>query len=485
MKKGLKNTKIWTASLGLMLVSVIGCGKVPGLQADQQAMELDPEVTIDNKVDVLFVIDNSLSMKPFQDSLAEAFDKFITTFSEKNLDFHVAVVSTETMGSREYWTEGKADTVKIYNKKGDASKDASNISPWPSFVNDGPGTFLVAEKDPALRNDIITGKAPRYLTRDLPHASLISQFKENVKLGGESYTAEAGILSALAALGPEETLTWWKGWLANTFKDTNNQPNGDRLNIEALNTALINNMTKTGSKTKITAWNEGFLRQGSRLVIIFMSNEDESVPMFRLNDSFDRQSPYIRQVSEEAVKSYISGSIELLKKIGGNGRRIHIASVIEDKKDDSGNITVNGQTVVGSKLGRVYKEVAEAFKGDIIDIKKPENFGEMLFRFSKKISSAITQFPLKQLVNIDSVVVCVDETIDNVRDCFEPKFPGTTDYKQKFVMKGRMLTSAEFEIINNNPGSNSSPLLNVKGTGVTSVAGAKYRIIYVPKAPTK
>lgn len=47
-----------------------------------------------NKVDVLFVIDDSGSMKPIQDNLQANFAEFIQLFFEMDFDFRIAVVKT-------------------------------------------------------------------------------------------------------------------------------------------------------------------------------------------------------------------------------------------------------------------------------------------------------------------------------------------------------------------------------------------------------
>jgi hypothetical protein len=48
------------------------------------------------KVDVLFVVDNSCSMGPFQTLLSEEFPAFMRTFDNSGLDYHIGVTSTDT-----------------------------------------------------------------------------------------------------------------------------------------------------------------------------------------------------------------------------------------------------------------------------------------------------------------------------------------------------------------------------------------------------
>ncbi|MCB9745483.1 MAG: VWA domain-containing protein [Alphaproteobacteria bacterium] len=48
-----------------------------------------------SKVDILWVIDNSVSMEGEQQRVAEGFDSFIANIDETNIDFHIGVVSTD------------------------------------------------------------------------------------------------------------------------------------------------------------------------------------------------------------------------------------------------------------------------------------------------------------------------------------------------------------------------------------------------------
>ena len=50
---------------------------------------------VNNKIDVLWVVDNSGSMMPLQTNLVKNFNTFIKTFQNKGYDFHIAVTSTD------------------------------------------------------------------------------------------------------------------------------------------------------------------------------------------------------------------------------------------------------------------------------------------------------------------------------------------------------------------------------------------------------
>lgn len=51
--------------------------------------------SVNNKIDMLWVIDNSSSMTPLQQNMTANFNSFIDQFVTKNLDFHMAVTTTD------------------------------------------------------------------------------------------------------------------------------------------------------------------------------------------------------------------------------------------------------------------------------------------------------------------------------------------------------------------------------------------------------
>ena len=53
------------------------------------------QATVNTKVDILWVVDNSGSMKPLQDNMTANFNSFISQFVTKGYDFHLSVVGTD------------------------------------------------------------------------------------------------------------------------------------------------------------------------------------------------------------------------------------------------------------------------------------------------------------------------------------------------------------------------------------------------------
>ena len=65
------------------------------------------------KVDILWVVDNSGSMREEQDALAYNFDVFIRSFSEKAVDFQMGIITTDTRSN--YWQKNLNESLKALN----------------------------------------------------------------------------------------------------------------------------------------------------------------------------------------------------------------------------------------------------------------------------------------------------------------------------------------------------------------------------------
>ena len=81
------------------LLLAIGLGacsdyEVVKLEAEDVFYQLEA-----GEVDVLLVVDNSCSMEPYQDKLADNFDTFLTFFIEGDVDYHIGVITTTVADS--------------------------------------------------------------------------------------------------------------------------------------------------------------------------------------------------------------------------------------------------------------------------------------------------------------------------------------------------------------------------------------------------
>jgi hypothetical protein len=171
-----------------ILLMTSACGELPGFTVDAKTDDFAQVPVLNDKIDILFVVDNSGSMANEQANLASSFGSFIEKFSEKDLKFQVGVISTDVFNNANYWA---------------ATGGYSASSPYKNLPNGGPGTLLSK-----IGND-------RIITPD--SVDFISQFQENVQLGTGASGAEAGIFSVIKFFNP--TLFAEGGWNAGFIRD--------------------------------------------------------------------------------------------------------------------------------------------------------------------------------------------------------------------------------------------------------------------------
>lgn len=83
--------------MGLSVLYLAGCGSEGSsfsLLSDSDTFSQSPG-TVNDKIDILWVIDSSGSMDSSQQNLASNFNSFISDFQSKNLDFKMAVTGTD------------------------------------------------------------------------------------------------------------------------------------------------------------------------------------------------------------------------------------------------------------------------------------------------------------------------------------------------------------------------------------------------------
>lgn len=130
--------------LFLAAVGLSSCdhgGSSYSLLADSQNFN-QSVATVNNKVDILWVVDNSSSMTPLQTNLVNNFDSFIKNFQAKGYDFRIAVTSTDAY---------------LANK-------AFNNNPVYSKFKDGGGSnhtgiFVIDPSTPNVTSTFVTNAA--------------------------------------------------------------------------------------------------------------------------------------------------------------------------------------------------------------------------------------------------------------------------------------------------------------------------------------
>ncbi len=79
-----------------MTLFLMACEKDPGFTILSETEEFQQtKVGFNNKLDILWVVDNSGSMGPNQDNVAANFEAFIADFINKGFDYQIAVTTTE------------------------------------------------------------------------------------------------------------------------------------------------------------------------------------------------------------------------------------------------------------------------------------------------------------------------------------------------------------------------------------------------------
>lgn len=92
----LTNYPSWTLLISLLSLITTSCGpKGLNFSILPVGVAVKQGNLANNKVDILWVIDNSGSMLTKQQNLATSFDSFTQVFLNKNFDFHMSIVTTD------------------------------------------------------------------------------------------------------------------------------------------------------------------------------------------------------------------------------------------------------------------------------------------------------------------------------------------------------------------------------------------------------
>lgn len=91
-------TKIIGGLLGLSTVGLMACSQGYNFDLPPAAENFGQHIEYNNKVDIVFMIDNSSSMSNNQNALTAAIPEFVNTLSKLKMDMHIAVVSSSMGG---------------------------------------------------------------------------------------------------------------------------------------------------------------------------------------------------------------------------------------------------------------------------------------------------------------------------------------------------------------------------------------------------
>jgi hypothetical protein len=116
---------------------VAACGDSPSsvsvLPAAQNFQQ--SPATVNNQLDLLWVVDNSSSMTPLQTDMTDNFNSFIDQFVTKGYDFHLAVTTTDAYLSGAFW-DNNASLAKFRDGVGGTLTGVFDIlSTTPNLIN--------------------------------------------------------------------------------------------------------------------------------------------------------------------------------------------------------------------------------------------------------------------------------------------------------------------------------------------------------------
>jgi hypothetical protein len=126
MKKGLSKFACEFVLISLMCLSSACSPQSYGLASVSQSFGQSAAV-VSNKVDILWVVDNSASMTTLQNNLVQNFSAFISDFMTKGYDFQMAVTSTDAYLSSVYFDNNPK--LSVFRDGGTTHSGISVITP--------------------------------------------------------------------------------------------------------------------------------------------------------------------------------------------------------------------------------------------------------------------------------------------------------------------------------------------------------------------
>ncbi len=354
-------------SLLLMGVGLsTSCGKLPDYEVlpTQNAFVANAEVN--PNIDLLFVIDNSGSMQRDQQVLADSFSDFITNFTDKNLQYNIGVISTDTCPN-------------------DASCTSNHWNPRASSGTRYPG--------------ILNGGTPGVL--DSARGSLLTRYNTS----GVFYPNAAAVP---AVYTPLKYLTW----------DSDPDPvTAKNLTITRfMNNASIG-ITASGSEAPLStvsaaiakraAYNNGFFRAGAFTAVIIVTDEDESYgwagsPAVGANST---QDYLYNNVTDQSTRvTQFLGALETLKGAELDNFSLSVIAVPHNSSSCiiDGNPETSDNFEPAITLNRVVQDVNAGYgtlgsgkpKASFTDI--CSNFAPALDQIASDIVEANARYALTQ-----------------------------------------------------------------------------------------
>lgn len=192
----------------------LGCENGVRFGLQSQSEDFSQSVTYNNKVDILFVVDNSNSMKDHQAELSKNVPDLINRLNSLKMDYHIAVTSTtmstdserfpmtrQLLGSPKYLTNSNINVLANRLLVGDTGSDsergllAMEYVLGESYLTSSAPGFLRRD---ALLSIVFIGDEDDYSVNDVAYyENFLNNLKPPFKEGGRAWIANfIGVLRA-------------------------------------------------------------------------------------------------------------------------------------------------------------------------------------------------------------------------------------------------------------------------------------------------
>jgi hypothetical protein len=196
-----------------------------------------------SKVDVLFVVDNSNSMASSQTNLTTYFPSFISSFASKNLDFQMAVTTTDAYLSEPLFASFYTDYPFLY----DAGQTQAHKAKFRDGLTTEDGVFIMLPTTPSLASIFLNNATVGVngYGDERPWQSMIDTLNSPLNSG---FVRSNSFLSIIS-MSDEDDFSWnGTAYLDNDYTDPRLYQVSDML-------TYLNGLTSSTTANKKYSWN--------------------------------------------------------------------------------------------------------------------------------------------------------------------------------------------------------------------------------------
>ena len=195
----------------MFLTSLVGCDS-PSFNLASVSDQFSQSVSVNNKVDIIWIVDGSGTMATHQDNLAQNFAGFIKQFRDKGFDFNMVVASNDAWVREENYNAASCflfyDPLHpMYSPNGpNPSESPSNLYVSSADCEGTLATWgeLTTFRDGDIYGSIGGGAGARsgqyIITSDMDDQEMLQVFQTNVKTGTRGDGVAESTLSSLRAV---------------------------------------------------------------------------------------------------------------------------------------------------------------------------------------------------------------------------------------------------------------------------------------------